>query len=107
MSHQSLVRLVHLAAINSPLPNVEDTWTLHHHCIQFVVQAALGYVLQAPVPIIVIIRAEEFGTVTDILPGAAVERHSHVVLTADPRRHLRLIRVPVITCYCLTKLAQN
>jgi len=55
-----------------------------------VVQAALRNVLQAPVPIVVIVRAEEFSAVTDILPGAAVERHSHVVLTADPRRHLRL-----------------
>ena len=86
---------------------MEDTWTLHHHCIQFVVQAALGNVLQAPVPIVVIIRAEEFGTVTDILPCAAVERHSHVVLAADPGCHLRLITVSVITHYCLVDVLFN
>jgi hypothetical protein len=40
--------------------------------------------------------------VTDVLPGAAVECHSHVVLTADPWRHLCLIRA-VSTCYCLIR----
>jgi hypothetical protein len=79
-----------LAATNSPLPDVEDSWSLHDHCIEFVFQAALGNVLQTPVPIVVVVRAEELGTVTDILPGAAVECHPHVVLTADPWCHFRL-----------------
>lgn len=48
--------------------------------------------LQTPVPVVVIVRAEELGTVTYIQPRAAVESHSHVVLAADPRRHLRLTR---------------
>jgi hypothetical protein len=79
-----------LAATNSPLPDVEDSWSLHDHCIEFVFQAALGNVLQTPVPIVVVVCAEELGTMKDILPGAAIERHPHVVLTADPWRHFRL-----------------
>lgn len=81
-----------LATMNSPLPDVEDPWSLHDHCIEFVFQAALGNVLKAPVPVVIIVCAEELGTVTDILPGAAVERHPHVVLTAYPWGHFRLKR---------------
>jgi hypothetical protein len=28
--------------------------------------------------------------VRNVLPGAAIERHAHVVLAADPRRHFCL-----------------
>jgi hypothetical protein len=81
-----------LATMNSPLPDVEDPWSLHNHCIELVFQAALGNVLKAPVPIVIIVCAEELSTVIDILPGAAVECHPHVVLTAYPRGHFRLYR---------------
>lgn len=76
--------------INSPFADVEDAWSLHDHCVQLVFQAALGNVLQAPVPVVVIVGAEELSTVRNVLPGAAIERHAHVVLAADPRRHFCL-----------------
>lgn len=54
-------------------------------------QALLGHVLQGPIPVVVIVRAEVAGAFPDIRPGGAVEGEAHVVLATDPRHDLHLL----------------
>lgn len=46
--------------------------------------------LQAPVPVVVVVGAEVLGTAPQLQPHGSVQSEPHVVLAAHPRRHFRL-----------------
>lgn len=73
-----------------PFTNMEDSRTTYDHGMQLMFQAVLRYMLQRPVPIIIIIFTKIFSTANNFLPGRSVERHSHIVFTANPWGHLDL-----------------
>jgi hypothetical protein len=81
-----------------PFADVEDAGPPHDHGLQLVLQTGLRHVLQAPVPVVVVVGAEIPRAAPQLQPDAAIEREPHVVLAADPRRHFRLQhREPSVT----------
>lgn len=71
---------------------MEDSRSSHRHCNQSRLgarrysgaltrrQASLRDVLQAPVPIVIVVRAKLCGAFPQLVPRNAIERHAHVVL---------------------------
>lgn len=47
--------------------------------------------LQRPIPVVVVIRAEMVRAAHNVAPSAAIEREAHVVFAADPGNHLNLL----------------
>lgn len=73
-----------------PFADVEDTRAAHDHGDQLVREAGLTDLLQAPVPVVVVVGAEVPRATPHLLPHAAVQRKAHVVFAAHPWRHFRL-----------------
>lgn len=73
-----------------PFANVEHSRSLYDHRVQFVSHALLRHMLQWPVPVVVVVRAEHWWACNDLTPRAAIERKSHIVLAAHPWRDLHL-----------------
>ena len=76
---------------HAPFSDVEDARRLDEHDLQLEAAAAcLREVLQAPVPVVVVKRAEDCRARAQRPPGAPVKRHAHVVLGAEPLGQLHL-----------------
>lgn len=74
----------------SPLANVENARPLYDHGMQLPLQTLLRHMLQRPVPVVVVVRAEVPCTPAYTLPGGTVKGEAHVVLATDPRHRLHL-----------------
>lgn len=85
LKRSSIIPVVIKDDYHLPFSNMKDSWWAHDKCLKFVLQAVVGYMLKAPVPIVVVKRTEGFCTVIDFVPHRSVECHSHVVLAAQPR----------------------
>lgn len=46
--------------------------------------------LKTPVPIVIVVRAELGGALSQFVPSDAIKRHTHVVFARDPRNHFGL-----------------
>lgn len=46
--------------------------------------------LKTPVPIVIVVRAELGGALSQFVPSDAIKRHAHVVFARDPRNHFSL-----------------
>ena len=74
-----------------PLADVEDARRLDEHGLQLLAGAArLRDILQTPVPVVVVERAELGRAGAQRPPGGPVKRHAHVVFGAVPLRQLHL-----------------
>lgn len=69
---------------------MEDSRTSHNHSMQFMLQTVLGYMLQRPIPVVIVVFAEVVSTRQDLRPRAPIKGHPHVVLAAYPRRYFHL-----------------
>lgn len=76
--------------VGLPFADVKDSWSSDNHCMQFVFHAVLRDVLERPIPIVVVVFAEELRTADDFVPGLLVEGHPHVVFAAYPGGYLHL-----------------
>lgn len=78
--------------------------SFYHHGVQLVLHALLRYVLQRPIPIVIVIRAEHRCARHNLAPGAPIKCEAHVVLAAHPRSDLNLVHVriceQVISGFC-------
>ena len=80
-------------ALNKYLPfsNVEDPWSSQHEDFQVARLDAAGRdLLEGPVPVVVVIRAEYLGAVLYLVPDVSGEGHPHVVLRGHPVSQLGL-----------------
>lgn len=75
-----------------PLANVKDPRPFNNHCVQFPLQTLLWYVLQRPIPVVVIVAAEVPSAAPDARPSGAIEGEAHVMFAADPGHGLHLWR---------------
>ena len=65
--------------MHATLAQVKDTGNAGDHRFHLILEAGEGDVLQGPVPVVVIVRAKGFGTVTQLGPGGTVKHKAHVV----------------------------
>lgn len=73
-----------------PFSNMKYSWPFDNHRVQFAMQTLLWYVLQRPVPIVVIVYAKMICTLHNITPRTSIEAEAHIVFATYPRRHLHL-----------------
>lgn len=69
---------------------MEDPRAPHDDGMQLVVHTALRHLLQAPVPVVIVVVAEPLSALPNLLPHGAIKGHAHVVLAAHPRRQFSL-----------------
>lgn len=77
-------------SIFSPFTDVEHSRTSYNHRKEFLLQTLMARVLQWPVPVVVVVITKIFCAGFDFVPRWTIERHSHVVLWANPRRNFNL-----------------
>lgn len=87
-----------------PFSNVKNPRRPHHHSDEARIEpgrssgtltrwkTSLGYVLKAPVPVVIVVRAELRGAFSQLVPRHAIECHAHVVLAGYPWYHFGLHR---------------
>ena len=74
-----------------PFSNVEDPRSSQHEDFQVARLDAAGRdLLEGPVPVVVVIRAEYLGAVLYLVPDVSGEGHPHVVLRGHPVSQLGL-----------------
>lgn len=73
-----------------PFAYVEHPRGLEDERSEFVAQTIVGYALQAPVPIVIVVLAERVGAIDNPFPHGPIVCHAHVVFAADPLRYLGL-----------------
>ncbi|KAE9535961.1 hypothetical protein AGLY_007862 [Aphis glycines] len=84
---------------------------------KFVTKTIIGYTLQTPIPVVIIILAECVSTVNKLFPNSSIIRHTHIMLAANPLRnfglkcfkyHTNKIRYDMqLQCNTLTKVVQE
>lgn len=91
-------------AMYSPFTDMENSGSSHHHRDQAGLgprrdagplarrQAGLRYVLQTPVPVVIVVGTELRGALSQLVPSDATERHAHVMFARYPRDYLGLSR---------------
>jgi len=57
---------------------------------KFMAKTIIGYTLETPVPIVIIILAECISTIDKLFPNSPVICHTHIVLAANPLRNFSL-----------------
>lgn len=87
------VLLTDVCTENSPFSDVKHSGPSAHHDFHFLFKTISWHVLQAPIPVVVIVCAEINRTLSDFVPDGFVHGHAHVVPTANPRRCLHLQHV--------------
>jgi hypothetical protein len=85
-----LEKKINIEEMFTPFSNMEDARAAHDDGVQLVAHAALRHLLQAPVPVVVVVVTKPLCALPDLLPHGAIKGHAHVVLAAHPRRQFRL-----------------
>jgi len=57
---------------------------------KFMAKTVIGYTLETPIPVVIIILAECVGTIHKLFPNSPVICHTHIMLAANPLRNFSL-----------------
>ena len=76
--------------MKATLSDMEDSGLLYHEDCERFTETVVRDVLERPVPVVVVIRAEYLGAVLYLVPDVSGEGHPHVVLRGHPVSQLGL-----------------